>query len=143
MANNTEKIIKYWRGSRESFNKIINPDYWTRYTVKEIDGRWVEYFGSNRITIMPGQLFPVLDIVENLPANVNTGDRYLVGSGEDYYIVEIMQDVEKSKIMPLGEHSVRVKSKDYMEYQLIPETVNGITKKVLRTPYVAVDCGEY
>lgn len=130
-------LVNIWRGSRESYNNLGIYDYYTRYSVKENDGTYTEYYGTCPISPNSGQLLPVIDIVETLPSEPNSlhaGDRYLVGSGSTYYIVEITPVLDKPIITPLGTYSVKVINKNMMEYQL----VNG----KLRT-YDIVDCGSY
>lgn len=135
----TEKVIKFWRGSRESYNKIVSEgkaDFWTRYSVKETDGRRVEYFGTHPVQEPTGELYPVLDVVTALPATLNTGDRYLVGNDTDgYYVVEIAANKAQSKIEPLGSLSVRVASNNYYKYQYVDGE--------LKTYDNGVDCGTY
>lgn len=135
MANN-KHIVKFWRGTRESYNIIANGgglDYWTRYSVKEVDGSRSEYFGENLISCPSGQFLPVLDIVSTLPNNLKPGDRYIVGEDAnaegpaEYYIVTIDAD----KTMPNGLSyrteilvdngglSIRVIRKQSMAYQLV------------------------
>ena len=135
MANN-KKIIKKWRGTRESYNRIAKAgflDYWTRYSVKELDGTWTEYYGSNLISSPSGQFLPVLDIVSSLPTTLNPGDRYLVGvdatasNYAEYYIVTV--DIDTTADNNLTAHtepfknnsgmSVRVINKQSMAYQLV------------------------
>ena len=133
---NTKKIVKKWRGTRESYNVIANAkqlNYWTRYSVKEIDGTWSEYYGSNLISCPSGQLLPVIDIVKTLPTNLNPGDRYLVGmdatdtTNAEYYIVTIDVDSTASNNMSArtepfvnnGGMSVRVTNRKSMAYQLV------------------------
>lgn len=131
------KIVKKWRGTRESYNFIASAkalDYWTRYSVKEVDGTWTEYYGSNLITSYGGQILPVLDIVEILPSVLNPGDRYLVGvdatdNGQDaeYYITIIDPDSYADnglsyRAEPFKNNSgmsVRVINKGSMAYQLV------------------------
>jgi hypothetical protein len=130
------KIVKKWRGSRESYNLIKKANslsYWTRYSVKEVDGSWTEYYGSNQISSPSGQLLPVLDIVDKLPSVLNPGDRYLVGvdangnSNAEYYIVIIDVDSEagnnlSARTEPFLNNSgmsVRVKNRKSMAYQLV------------------------
>lgn len=135
MANN-KKIVKKWRGTRESYNRIANAgilDYWTRYSVKEVDGTWTEYYGANLISSPSGQFLPVLDIVSSLPLALNPGDRYLVGvdatnvAPAEYYIVTV--DVDTSASNNLSVHtepfknnsgmSIRVINRASMAYQLV------------------------
>lgn len=148
---NQRKIVKKWRGTRESYNIIKKAgllDYWTRYSVKDVDGRWTEYYGSNQITCPSGQLLPVLDIVSTLPQVLNPGDRYLVGNdatdntNAEYYIVII--DIDNTTNNNLSARtepfinnsgmSVRVINKKSMAYQLVDGEI--IT-------YDMVDGGEY
>ena len=141
--------IKFWRGTRESYNSLVRSgttDYWTRYAVTEPDGRRTEYFGTVPVTLTTGQLFPVDDVVSSLPATLNDGDRYLVGhdangnSQAEYYVVEIHTGpngslAETTIINPLGDMSVRVKSRHMWAYQI----VDG----VLYSYDEIIDCGSY
>lgn len=134
MVNN--KIVKKWRGTRESYNLIAKSNelsYWTRYSVKEVNGTWTEYYGSNQISAPSGQLLPVLDIVKTLPGTLNPGDRYLVGNdatdttNAEYYIVSI--DVDSTANNSLSARtepflnnsglSIRVINRKSMAYQLV------------------------
>ena len=151
MAKN-KKIVKNWRGTRASYNIIASAgmlDYWTRYSVKEANGTWTEYYGKNQITAPSGQILPVLDIVFPLPTALNPGDRYLVGQDAkdehtpcEYYIVTIIVDDTKPNninvhMEPFVDNSgmsVRVINKDSMAYQL----VNGAL-----ITYDKVDGGEF
>lgn len=135
MAEN-KKIVRKWRGTRDLYNVIQRAgmlDYWTRYSVKEINGTWTEYYGDNQISSPSGQMLPVLDIVNPLPTTLNPGDRYLVGQDAtdttpaEYYIVTI--DVDSTTENHLSFHtepfknnsgmSVRVINKKSMAYQLV------------------------
>lgn len=148
---NQQKIVKKWRGTRESYNIIAKAgllDYWTRYSVKDVDGRWTEYYGSNQISSPSGQLLPVLDIVSTLPQVLNPGDRYLVGkdatdtTNAEYYIVIV--DIDSTTNNSLSARtesfidnsgmSVRVINRKSMAYQLVDGKM--IT-------YDLVDGGEY
>ena len=148
---NQQKIVKKWRGTRESYNIIANSgllDYWTRYSVKDVDGRWTEYYGSNQVSCPSGQILPVLDIVSTLPQVLNPGDRYLVGkdatdtTNAEYYIVIVdIDSTANNKISARTEPflnnsgmSVRVINKKSMAYQLVDGKM--IT-------YDLVDGGEY
>lgn len=139
-----DKIVKFWRGSRAEYDSIVKnkkADFWTRYTVKEPDGRRVEYFGTCPVQPATGELYPVLDVVESLPADLKAGDRYLVGKdGIGYYVVEIAADLSQSKINPLGKHSVRVAKDHYFRYQCIGETQAELK---LVTYDNGIDCGTY
>lgn len=134
--NNNKHIVKKWRGTRNSYNIIAKAnllDYWTRYSVKEVDGSWTEYYGTNLISCPSGQFLPVLDIVETLPSTLNPGDRYIVGADAtdttpaEYYIVTIDVDTTSENgisarteaIKNNGGMSVRVINKKSMAYQLV------------------------
>lgn len=139
-----DKIVKFWRGKRDTYNEIVSAgtvDYWTRYTVIEPDGRRVEYFGTHPVQEPTGELYPVLDAVETLPTDLKPGDRYLVGKdGIGYYVVEIAADLSQSKINPLGKHSVRVAKDHYFRYQCIGEETKDLK---LVTYDNGIDCGTY
>lgn len=134
--SDTKHIVKNWRGTRNSYNIIAKAnllDYWTRYSVKEIDGSWTEYYGKNMISCPSGQFLPVLDIVTVLPSTLNPGDRYIVGQDAtetapaEYYIVSIDVDTQSGNgisarteaIVNNGGMSVRVINKKSMAYQLV------------------------
>lgn len=146
-----KKIVRKWRGTRASYNMIAKAgilDYWTRYSVKEVNGSWTEYYGSNQISCPSGQYLPVLDIVQVLPTQLNPGDRYLVGRDAteseqaEYYIVII--DVDNNSDNGLSARteafvnnsgmSVRVINKKSMAYQLVDGCI---------TTYDMVDGGSY
>lgn len=148
---NQRKIVKKWRGTRESYNIIKKAgllDYWTRYSVKDVDGNWTEYYGSNQISCPSGQFLPVLDIVSELPQVLNPGDRYLVGkdatdiTNAEYYIVII--DIDSTTNNRLSARtepfinnsgmSVRVINRKSMAYQLVDGNI---------VTYDNVDGGEY
>lgn len=133
---NNNKIVKNWRGSRALYNILAKTgklDYWTRYSVKDSNGVWTEYYGDNQITSPSGQLLPVLDIVTTLPSSLNPGDRYLVGkdgsetSPAEYYIVTIYVDNEQPNgingntepFINNSGMSVRVIKQGSMAYQLV------------------------
>lgn len=145
-----KKIVKQWRGSRNAYNTISKANllnYWTRYSVKEPNGTWTEYYGSNMISCPSGQLLPVIDIVDRLPSMLNPGDRYLVGrdatdnTNAEYYIVTIDVDIEAENNLSARTEdfinnsgkSVRVINRKSMAYQLVDgeiityDAVNGGT----------------
>lgn len=130
------KIVKKWRGTRALYNILAKAgklDYWTRYSVKDANGVWTEYYGDNQITSPSGQLLPVLDIVTTLPSSLNPGDRYLVGKDgsetlpAEYYIVTIYVDNEQpngingniEQFTNNSGMSVRVINQGSMAYQLV------------------------
>lgn len=133
---NKKKIIRKWRGTRESYNRLASAgilDYWTRYSVKDANGLWTEYYGSNQISSPSGQFLPVLDIVQELPDTLNPGDRYIVGKDAtdktlaEYYIVMIDYDSQTENNLSMHYEpfinnsgmSVRVINKKSMAYQLV------------------------
>lgn len=135
-----KKIVKKWRGTRKAYNTIAQAnmlDYWTRYSVKDDNGTWTEYYGANQISSPTGQILPVLDIVSSLPQTLNPGDRYLVGEdGSDnspaaYVIVTIYADSEQANgiffhyepFINNSGMSIRVINKASMAYQLVDEVL--------------------
>lgn len=130
--------IKIWRGSRESYNKLGIYDFWTRYSVKEADGHYTEYYGTNKITLDTGTLLPVIDILPSPPESPKLGDRYLIGTNEtSYTIYEAVPSIDNDydwKTTPLQMLSVKVIKRGLMEYQFVDGKL--IT-------YDSVDCGTY
>ncbi len=133
---NTNKKVKFWRGTRASYEIIAKAgllNYWTRYSVKEVNDTWTEYYGKNLISCPSGQFLPVIDIVETLPTTLNPGDRYLVGNdatdntNAEYYIVTVDVDnsaanglsVRTEELVNNSGMSLRVINKQSMAYQLV------------------------
>lgn len=144
MAKATDSIVKIWRGNRKTYDAIVErnaTDYWTHYYVKESSGIWSEYFGTIPVKQATGQLYPVDTVVSTLPSTLVKGQRFLVGiDGDDandaqYYVVEIADVLPESRIMPLGNLSVRVKDRGYKNYQIV--------NKVLTTYDGDIFCGTF
>ena len=144
MANATDSIVKIWRGKRTTYDDLVKnnaTDYWTHYYVKESSGIWSEYFGTIPVKQATGQLYPVDTVVSTLPSTLVKGQRFLVGiDGDDandaqYYVVEIADVLPESRIMPLGNLSVRVKDRGYKNYQIV--------NKVLTTYDGDIFCGTF
>ena len=132
MAKATESIVKIWRGKRTTYDELVKnnaTDYWTHYYVKESSGIWSEYFGNIPVKQATGQLYPVDTVVESLPTNLSTGQRFLVGRDGDsnteaeYYVVEIANNLTDSTIVPLNDLSVRIKDRGLRTYQVIDKTL--------------------
>lgn len=125
MAIATDSKVNVWRGKRATYDLIEKKDYWTHYYVKEPTGIWSEYFGTIPIRQTTGQLFPVDTVVESLPSNLKSGQRFLVGRDKseindaEYYIVEIVEPISETIIIPLGDMSVRIKDRHLYSYQLV------------------------
>lgn len=144
MAKATESIVKIWRGKRTTYDDLVKnniTDYWTHYYVKESSGIWSEYFGTIPVKQATGQLYPVDTVVNSLPSELSTGQRFLVGrdgSGNtdaEYYVVEIANNLSDSTIVPLGDLSVRIKDRGLKAYQVI--------NKVLTTYEGNINCGTF
>ena len=126
MANINNRV-KLWRGTRAKYNDISEYDYWTEYFVLETNGVWKIYFGTREVSQSTGELAPVKSILTLAEFQALTdsekaqGSRYLVGSGNVYYVVEFgpTTSVEATRIEPLGNYSVRVENKDFHKYQLV------------------------
>ena len=144
MANATDSIVKIWRGKRTTYDKLVennDTDYWTHYYVKESSGIWSEYFGTIPVKQATGQLYPVDTIVSELPSELISGQRFLVGVDGDatkdaeYYVVEIANNLSDSTIVPLSSLSVRVKDRGLKAYQII--------NKKLTTYDGNISCGTF
>lgn len=133
--NMDKKKVKFWRGTRQSYNAILKAglvDYWTRYSVKEPDGSWCEYFGGNVINVPTGQILPVNDVIEKLEdiKVFRIGDRYLVGHDGDeiipadykIYTIQLSEDQSGLSLETMvfsDKYTVRIKSKGMKAYTLV------------------------
>lgn len=145
MANINNRV-KFWRGTRAKYNALGTWDYWTEYNVKETNGSWTKYYGTKEIVGDSGELAPVEGILTpqefaNLDNTGKTqGSRWLVGSGDSYYIVEFGpqggEDPTSVRIEPLGSYSVRVKNNGLKAYQLVDGELYTYDRDV-------IDCGIY
>ena len=144
MAKATESIVKIWRGKRTTYDELVESgvtDYWTHYYVKESSGIWSEYFGTIPVKQATGQLYPVDTIVSELPSELISGQRFLVGvdgnaeNDAEYYVVEIANNLSDSTIVPLSTLSVRVKDRGLKAYQII--------NKKLTTYDGNISCGTF
>lgn len=143
MANINQRV-KFWRGTRQKYNLLGEWDYWTEYNVRETNGTWTKYYGTKEVTGDCGELAPVEGILsvaefQNLDDSGKTqGSRWLVGSGDSYYIVEFgpNKGVEATKIEPLGNYSVRVKDRGLKAYQLVDGELYTYDRDI-------IDCGQY
>ena len=109
---------------------------------------------SDKMTTVTGELYPVTDIVSELPTTLNVGDRYIVGhdgtfdsSGSvvthaEYYVVEIAANATQSVINPLGSFSARVKNRGMKCYMLINDRLVTYDNQ-LDTDDFILDCGTY
>ena len=153
----TSHNFSVWRGKRSTYNQLgidKKLDYWTLYSVIEPDGTRSLYWGAKPTVTVTGELYPVTDIVSELPTALNVGDRYIVGhdgtfdsSGSvvthaEYYIVEIAADATQSVINPLGSFSARVKNRGMKCYMLINDRLVTYDNQ-LDTDDFILDCGTY
>lgn len=124
---NINNRVKLWRGTRANYNALGTWDYWTEYNVKETNGTWTKYYGTKEVVGDSGELAPVEGILSpaefgSLDASAKTqGSRWLVGSGDRYYVVEFGPNtsVEATRIEPLGHYSVRVKDHGLRAYEIV------------------------
>ena len=153
----TSHNFSVWRGKRSTYNQLgidKKLDYWTLYSVIEPDGTRSLYWGAKPTVTVTGELYPVTDIVSELPTTLNVGDRYIVGhdgtfdsSGSvvthaEYYVVEIAADATQSVINPLGSFSARVKNRGMKCYMLINDRLVTYDNQ-LDTDDFILDCGTY
>ena len=153
----TSHNFSVWRGKRSTYNQLgieKKLDYWTLYSVIEPDGTRSLYWGAKPTVTVTGELYPVTDIVSELPTTLNVGDRYIVGhdgtfdsSGSvvthaEYYVVEIAADATQSVINPLGSFSARVKNRGMKCYMLINDRLVTYDNH-LDTDDFILDCGTY
>lgn len=146
-------IVKFWRGKRESYEflkSISFLDPWTRYSVIDSDESITEYFGSNQITQPSGQLFPVNDIVSELPGTLNPGERYLVGhdsvDGEPAKYSIVVVSAVRDKEDPT-KYKVSTQIEDFDYKYGVRVLSHGLKNFVLNdgklVTYDDVDCGTF
>lgn len=138
--------VRHWRGSRANYESLLKNNAlndWTRYVVIDnYNGNeiYTEYFGSNQISELTGQLLPVNDIIGNITeGEALPYNRYLVGSnGVGYSIYECVIDsnnVLRWIIKPFDyRFGVRVISKSLKNY---------IYNNGQLMTYDDVDCGTF
>ena len=150
MANINNRV-KLWRGTRTNYNRLSDYDHWTEYFVLEENGIWKIYFGTKEVSQSTGELAPVKSVLTVAEFNALTdsekqpGARYLVGSGNVYYVVEFgpTTGVEGTKIDPLGYYSVRVEDRNFKRYQLAKPEGSAVTELMTYDHDLLHDCGEY
>ena len=136
-------IVRHWRGTRDKYKLLVKNNAvndWTKYVV--MDGDVItEYYGTNQVTALTGQLLPVNSIISNISeiTTANPYDRYLVGAdGSGYQIYECVfdsDDILKWHIKAFDyRYGVRVKDKGLKNYIYVNEKL--IT-------YDDVDCGTF
>lgn len=145
MAN--KHIIKKWKGSRASYNKLkeyslIDP--WTVYYVVDTvagESSITEYVGENIVTVPTGQVLAVKDILEELPTSgVNPYDRFLIGSDAngykiyEYTPIKDSFDLEVTQMDFNWKYGVRILSRGLKNYVYYNNKL---------VTYDDVDCGEF
>jgi len=139
-------VVRHWRGTRDKYEFLVNNNAvsdWTRYVVIDsINGENVitEYYGTNQVTELTGQLLPAKSIITNiLDITPKPYDRYLVGSnGDGYRVYEYVIDSEgrhRWLIRPFDDRfGIRVKDRGLKNYLYVDNEL--IT-------YDEVDCGTF
>lgn len=137
-------VVRHWRGTRDKYEFLVKNSAvsdWTRYVVIDsINGEEIitEYYGTNQVTELTGQLLPANSIISNiLDINPKPYDRYLVGSdGNGYKVYEYVIDSEKQHrwlVKPFDDRfGIRVKDRGLKNYVYVDDEL--IT-------YDEVDCG--
>ena len=97
--------VRHWKGSRESYELLLKNDAldnWTKYVVFDVlDNKvvYTEYYGSNQVSELTGQMLPAKSIISNIDEIIPLPyDRYLVGTDESGY------NVYEYVIDSIGEH---------------------------------------
>lgn len=137
-------IVRHWRGTRDKYEFLVKNNAvsdWTRYVVIDsINGENVitEYYGTNQVTELTGQLLPAKSIITNiLDITPKPYDRYLVGSnGNGYRVYEYVIDSEGQHrwlVRPFDDRfGIRIKDRGLKNYLYVDGEL--IT-------YDEVDCG--
>lgn len=138
--------VRNWKGTRDKYefllvNNALSP--WTRYIVIDVvNGEEVvtEYYGSNQIADLTGQLLPVNSILGDISEAVaEPYTRYLVGAdGSGYKVYECILDGKNTLKWNVKNfdyrYGVRVMDRGLKNYVY----VNGTLKT-----YDDVDCGVF
>lgn len=139
-------VVRHWRGTRDKYEFLVKNNAvsdWTRYVVIDsINGEDIitEYYGTNQVTELTGQLLPANSIIANiLDITPKPYDRYLVGSnGNGYKVYEYVIDSEGKHrwlIKPFDNRfGIRIKDRGLKNYLYVDGEL--IT-------YDEVDCGTF
>ena len=139
-------IVRHWRGTRDKYEFLVKNNSvsdWTRYVVIDsINGEDIitEYYGTNQVTELTGQLLPANSIIANiLEITPKPYDRYLVGSdGNGYNVYEYVIDSEGQHrwlIKPFDDRfGIRIKDRGLKNYLYVDNEL--IT-------YDDIDCGTF
>lgn len=139
-------VVRHWRGTRDKYEFLVNNNAvsdWTRYVVIDSindENVITEYYGTNQVTELTGQLLPAKSIITNiLDITPKPYDRYLVGSnGDGYRVYEYVIDSEgrhRWLIRPFDDRfGIRVKDRGLKNYLYVDNEL--IT-------YDEVDCGTF
>ena len=139
-------VVRHWKGTRENYEFLLKNhalNVWTKYVVLDVvnnENVYTEYYGTNQVSNLSGQMLPANSIISDINEIVPTPyDRYLVGNDESgYNVYEYVISSDGSHrwiIKPFDyRYGIRVKDKGLKNYIY----VDG----VLRT-YDDVDAGEF
>lgn len=139
----TKHIKRQWRGSRANYEFLVrqnSTDAWTRYSVIETDSTITEYFGTNQITEIAGQILPVNSVISSISeVSPQPYDRYLVGTDETgYQIYEYYLDSSTAlnvHTKPFDDRmGVRVKDRNMMNFVYVDNHL---------VTYDEVNCGDF
>jgi hypothetical protein len=134
-GDSEKHIVRHWRGSRANYEFLVKNNAvseWTRYIVIDtIAGKdvYTEYYGTNQVAELTGQLLPANSIIRNISDIVPAPyDRYLVGDDmSGYNVYEYVIDSEgmhKWNIKPFDyRYSIRIKDKGLKNYVYVNGTL--------------------
>ena len=139
-------VVRHWKGTREKYEFLLKNNSlneWTKYVVLDVvnnENVYTEYYGTNQVSDLSGQMLPANSIISDINEIVPTPyDRYLVGNDESgYNVYEYVISSDGSHrwiIKPFDyRYGIRIKDKGLKNYVY----VDG----VLRT-YDDVDAGVF
>lgn len=143
---NEKHVVRHWRGTRDKYEFLVKNNAvsdWTRYVVIDTindEDVITEYYGTNQVTELTGQLLPANSIIANISeVTPKPYDRYLVGSnGNGYSVYEYVIDSEGQHrwlIKPFDDRfGIRIKDRGLKNYLYVDGEL--IT-------YDEVDCGTF
>ena len=145
--DNEKHVVRYWKGSRSNYEFLVKNDAvsdWTRYIVVDNVNNTefiTEYYGTNQVTELTGQMLPANSILSNISEANNPVpyDRFLVGDDNNgYNIYEYVIDSENNHrwiIKPFDyRFGIRIKDRGLKNYVYVNNEL--IT-------YDEMDCGSF
>lgn len=126
----TNNKVSFWRGTRSQYDALgENTSPNTFYTVKEEDGRWSSFYGSQMVIQRSGQIMPAKELLEldELTADIKNA----MTPGKTRYIIHDENKGMAGLVYP----------DDYTGYYEIEKRVDGKLQVIFLEMGVSVRIG--